>query len=56
MTEHEAIVNLRGENKILSQYAESKFQKEIFTKRIERNNMAIKALVLRPSQPDFQRI
>ena len=44
MTEQEAIVDLKGENKILSQYAESKFQKEIFTKRIERNNIAIKAL------------
>ena len=56
MTEQEAIVDLKGENKILSQYAESKFQKEVFAKKIERNNMAIKALVLRPSQPDFQRI
>ena len=44
MKEQEAIVDLQGENKILSQYAESEFQKEIFAKRIERNNIAIKAL------------
>ena len=44
MTEQEAIVDLKGENKILSQYAESKFQREVFAKKIERNNMAIKAL------------
>lgn len=44
MTEQEAIEDFQGENKILSQYAETKFQKEIFAKRIERNNIAIKAL------------
>ena len=44
MTEQEAIENFKGENKILSQYAESEFQKEVFAKKIERNNMAIKAL------------
>ena len=44
MTEQEAIKNFQGENKILSQYAETKFQKEVFAKKIERNNMAIKAL------------
>lgn len=44
MTEQEAIENFKEENKILSQYAESKFQKEVFAKKIERNNMAIKAL------------
>lgn len=44
MTEQEAIENFKGENKILSQYAESKFQKEVFAKKIERNNIAIKAL------------
>lgn len=44
MTEHEAIEDFQRENKILSQYAESEFQKEIFAKRIERNNIAIKAL------------
>lgn len=44
MTEQEAVENFKGENKILSQYAESKFQKEVFAKKIERNNMAIKAL------------
>ena len=44
MTEQEAIKNFQGENKILSQYAETKFQKAVFAKKIERNNMAIKAL------------
>ena len=44
MTEQEAIKNFQGENKTLSQYAETKFQKEVFAKKIERNNMAIKAL------------
>lgn len=44
MTEQEAIENFQKENKILSQYAESKFQKEVFARKIERNNMAIKAL------------
>ena len=44
MTEQEAIENFKGENKILSQYAETKFQKEVFAKKIERNNIAIKAL------------
>lgn len=44
MTEQEAIENFKGENKILSQYVESKFQKEVFAKKIERDNMAIKAL------------
>ena len=34
----------KEKNKILSQYAESKFQKAVFAKKIERNNMAIKAL------------
>ena len=44
MTEQEAIENFQKENKILSQYAETKFQKEVFAKKIERNNIAIKAL------------
>ena len=44
MTEQEAIENFKEENKILSQYAETKFQKEVFAKKIERNNIAIKAL------------
>lgn len=44
MTEQEAIKNFQGENKILSQYAETKFQKEVFAKKIERNNIAIKTL------------
>lgn len=44
MTEQDAIENFKRENKILSQYAETKFQKEVFAKKIERNNIAIKAL------------
>ena len=44
MTEQEAIKNFQGENKILSQYAETKFQKAVFAKKIERNNIAIQAL------------
>ena len=44
MTEQEAIENFKGENKILSQYAKSNFQKEVFAKKTERNNIAIKAL------------
>ena len=55
MTEQEAIVDLKGENKILSQYAESEFQKEIFAKKIERNNIAIKALEKQiPKKPNFE--
>ena len=33
MTEQEAIKNFQGENKTLSQYAETKFQKEVFAKK-----------------------
>ena len=54
MTEQEAIENFKEENKILSQYAKSKFQKEVFAKKIERDNMAIKALEKQIPQTFFE--
>lgn len=44
MTEQQAIKNFNLENETLSQYTETSFQRIVCTEKIERNNMAIKAL------------